>query len=173
MNHLGALAAVAVGLVGMIAWEVSDGPPAADVPPPPPPTAQTASRASAPAVDRVGEWVATALARPLFSPDRRPASVAVTVATAGPSGLPRLTGILVGPSERSAIFAAAGRNPIVVHEGGRIDAYTVMSIEAGEVRLRGPDGVRILHPTFQSRVDSTTQISVPAQQFLGQAAVPR
>ncbi len=95
------------------------------------------------------------------------------VATAGPSGLPRLTGTLVGPSERSAIFAAAGRDPIVVHEGGRIDAYTVTSIEAGQVRLRGPDGMRILHPTFQSGVDNTTRVSVPSQQLLGQAAVPR
>ena len=37
---------------------------------------------------RPRQWVATALARPLFSPDRRPSSVAATVATAGPSGLP-------------------------------------------------------------------------------------
>ena len=173
MNHLGALVALALGLVGIIAWEVSDIPPPADVTPPPPPAAPMASRASAPAADREREWVATALARPLFSPDRRPSSVAATVATAGPSGLPRLTGTLVGPSERSAIFAAAGRNPIVVHEGGRIDAYTVMSIEAGQVRLRGPDGMRILHPTFQPGVDNTTRVSVPAQQLLGQAAVPR
>lgn len=169
MNHLGSVIALALGLVGIIAWEVSGDPPAEGMSPPPL-AAPAASPASVPAVDRERGWVATALARPLFSPDRRPSAVA---ATAGPSGLPRLTGTLVSPSERSAIFAAVGHIPIVVHEGGRIDAYTVMSIEAGLVRLRGPDGMRILHPTFQPGIENTTRVSVPSQQILGQAAVPR
>jgi len=172
MNHLGTPIALVLGLVGIIAWEVSDAPPA-NVTSPPPRAAPAASPAPAATADHQREWVATVLARPLFSPDRRPSSVAATAATAHPSGLPRLTGTLVGPSERSAIFAAAGRDPIVVHEGGRIDAYTVTSIEPGQVRLRGPDGTRILHPTFQSGVDSTTRVSVPSPQLLGQAAVPR
>jgi hypothetical protein len=172
MNHLGAVVALAVGLVAIIGWEVGGAPPAG-VTSSPPPAAPAASPASAPAVDREREWVATVLARPLFSPDRRPSPEAAAVATAGPNGLPRLTGTLVAPFERSAIFAAAGRDPIVVHEGARIDAYTVMSIEAGQVRLRGPEGTRILHPTFQPGADKTTGGSVPSQQLLGQAVVPR
>jgi hypothetical protein len=171
MNHPGAAVAVALGLVAVIAWEISVGP-RTDVTSPRPPAAPVASPAPAPAVDREREWVATALARPLFSPDRRPASVAATVATGGPSGPPRLTGTLVGPSERSAIFAAAGRDPIVVHEGARIDGSTVTSIEPGQVRLQGPEGTRILRPTFQTGPERNPDVSVRSQP-LGRAAVPR
>jgi hypothetical protein len=172
MSHLGAVVAIAIGLIATIAWEVSDAP-RVDLASPGPPAAPAASPSSAPVVGREREWVATVLARPLFSPDRRPSSVAAPVAAAGPTGLPRLTGTLIGPSERSAIFAAAGHNPVVVHEGAEIDGYTVTSIEAGQVRLRGPEGAPVLHPTFQSGRDTTTGVSAPGRPLLGQAAVPR
>jgi len=90
------------------------------------------------------------LARPLFSPDRRPPADAVTVASGRTvPGLPRLAGILVGPFGRSAIFAINGAKPIVVQEGGRVAAYTIKSIEATQVRLLGPDGAQVLYPSFE------------------------
>ena len=90
------------------------------------------------------------LARPLFSPDRRPTADAVTVASGRTvPGLPRLAGILVGPFGRSAIFATNGAKPIVVQEGGRVAAYTIKSIEATQVRLLGPDGAQVLYPSFE------------------------
>ena len=90
------------------------------------------------------------LARPLFSPDRRPAADAVTVASGRTvPGLPRLAGILVGPFGRSAIFATNGAKPIVVQEGGRVADYTIKSIEATQVHLLGPDGAQVLYPSFE------------------------
>lgn len=106
-----------------------------------------------PAPDRTQEWAATALARPLFSPDRRPVPEPRMAAAAGGSGggdLPRLTGVLVGPSGQTAIFAAAseGAKPIVVRVGDSLGGFQVKAILAGEVTLMGPEGEQILRPSF-------------------------
>ena len=169
MTRLAGLLAVAMGLVAVIAWEVSGTSPS-DVAPTP---RQIAAHVASPAkdVDRTQEWVATVLARPLFSPDRRPAMEATAAATTGLPGLPRLAGIMVGPFGRSAIFAG-DRKPIVVQEGARIDAYTVKAIDAAQVRLLGPDGMRVLYPTFQQSGSAAIATAVPARR-LGQAALPR
>ena len=92
------------------------------------------------------QHVATILARPLFRPDRRPeASVAQT--TVGGPG--RLTGVTISPVAKAAIFAgSAGSKPIVVDEGGRVGSYTVIAIEIGAVTIMGPEGQRVLHPSF-------------------------
>lgn len=94
------------------------------------------------------------LARPLFATTRRPAD-----APAGPAptpvGLPRLAGILVHGSSRSAIFAASGSaRPVVIQEGGRVGSYIVQSIEAGQVTLVGPGGSQMLRPAFDARPQS-------------------
>ena len=94
------------------------------------------------------------LARPLFATTRHPAD-----APAGPAptpvGLPRLAGILVHGSSRSAIFAASGSaRPVVIQEGGRVGGYTVQSIEAGQVTLVGPGGSQVLRPAFDGRPQS-------------------
>ena len=117
------------------------------------PTSRRASPAAlpntaAPATDRHREWAAIVLARPLFSPTRRPAAAA---AVAGPAtaDLPRLTGTLVTGSVRHAIFAApAGGNPAVASEGGQIGEFRVQSIEAGRVTVVGPQGSLALRPSF-------------------------
>jgi hypothetical protein len=121
---------------------------------------------SAPSADHTGDWVTTALARPLFSPNRRAAAEVATVG-GGRSvpGLPRLAGILVGPFGRTAIFATDGPKPIVVREGERVAAYTVKSIEATQVRLTGPDGTQVLYPSFAAAAAPTRRV--------GQAAPPR
>jgi hypothetical protein len=125
-----------------------------------------ASRATEP--DRTPEWVSTMLARPLFSPDRRPALTSVAVATgrATPQELPRLTGVLVGPFGRNALFEAAGGKPLVVTEGGRVDAWIVQSIDVGMVKVRGPGGAMTLQPTFEPSPAAPTG-SPPAGQNIG------
>lgn len=95
-------------------------------------------------------WIATALARPVFTASRRPPSqAAAPVVVAGPPGLPRLTGVMAGPFGRRAIFAGPeGGKPLVVSVGDAVGEFKVLGIENGEVALRGPDGTRRLRPSF-------------------------
>lgn len=169
MTRLTGLLVLAGGLIAMIVWEIANGP-RGDITPervrPPMTTAATQT----PKADRTHDWIATVLARPLFSPDRRPATEAET--NAGLSGLPRLTGILVGPFGRSAIFANPGRKSIIVGEGGRISIYTVKSIEAAQIRLIGPEGAQVLRPTFEATADKAEN-ATPSPRRLGQGAAPR
>ncbi len=90
----------------------------------------------------------TSLARPLFNQGRRPtAPVPDATPAPSPTSLPRLTGTLVSPGGKRAIFAV-GDKPAVMREGGRIDAWTVQAISAGTVTLTGPDGPRVLRLNF-------------------------
>ena len=92
--------------------------------------------------DHSEQWVAVALARPLFSRDRKPTPV-VAKADGGPalSAVPRLTGIVIGPLGRTAIFAGAeGAKPIAVDEGGTIGPFTVRTVSPDRVTVAGPDG---------------------------------
>jgi hypothetical protein len=92
--------------------------------------------------DRTDNWLTTALARPLFSPDRRPTDADLNSGT-GTGSLPRLTGVVIGPFGQSAIFAATnGGRPTVVAVGKTLGAYTVEKIEPGGVMVSGPDGRR-------------------------------
>jgi hypothetical protein len=149
MTQVGGALLVAAALAAVIALEVSN-PPADDVAQSQTRTAATVLKEAATTDGYTNDWVATVLARPLFSPDRRPAADAVTVASGRTvPGLPRLAGILVGPFGRSAIFATNGAKPIVVQEGGRVADYTIKSIEATQVHLLGPDGAQVLYPSFE------------------------
>jgi hypothetical protein len=94
------------------------------------------------ATDRRAEWLNQIMARPLFSPTRRPVETTV-------SGLPRLTGIVVAGSERVAIFAApANEHPIVAHSGTRVGAYEVQTIADDGVTVLGPGGITLIRPIF-------------------------
>ena len=85
------------------------------------------------------------LARPLFSPDRRPVASAVQTAR----GLPRLTGIVITDSRQFAIFAApAGGHVTVVEVGARVGSYEVKAITDTGVTLTGPEGMTLLRPIF-------------------------
>jgi hypothetical protein len=171
MTALGGLALLAAGLIGVIALELNNAPHIDGRRTPSHTTGATAPTPPA-AADRTPEWVATALARPLFSPDRRPAAVAASAVGASLPGLPRLAGIVVGPFGRSAIFAVDGGKPIVVPEGGQIAAYTVTSIQAAEVRLVGPDGAQVVHPSFEPGAKQTAGSTTPPRRP-GQPAPPR
>lgn len=87
-------------------------------------------------------WQATLRARPLFSPDRRPPRLAGTGSRA--PGLPRLTGVVVAPDGRRAIFADGK----VMTEGAMLGRYRIASIGIGRVTLQGPDGTEVLRPAF-------------------------
>ncbi len=106
-----------------------------------------AGRSASPDPNQVARWAATVLARPLFSPGRRPPAAAAALGAVAPS-LPRVAGIMVTPAGRRAIFAEKGAKPLVLGEGGQVAGFTVQSIRAGQVTVRGPEGVRVLSPTF-------------------------
>jgi len=85
------------------------------------------------------------LARPLFSPDRRPVEIGV----AGAHGLPRLTGIVVAGSQRVAIFAGqSNEQPIVAQAGAHVGAYEVRTIVDAGVTMMGPEGETLIRPIF-------------------------
>jgi hypothetical protein len=90
------------------------------------------------------------LARPLMSLTRRPgAKAAPDKDETTLSSLPRITGIVVMPTHKSVIFAAVGENkPAVAGEGGHVGVFLIQSIEPGNVTVSGPDGSRLLHPSF-------------------------
>lgn len=92
--------------------------------------------------DRTDNWLATALARPLFSRDRRPTNEEPNSGAGTALGsLPRLTGVVIGPFGQSAIFAATdGGRPTVLTVGQTLGEYTVEKIEANGVTVSGPDG---------------------------------
>jgi hypothetical protein len=86
-------------------------------------------RAQAPAVE---ELVATAAARPLFSATRRPAEKAAPTSS-GDSELSdiRLTGIVMEPDRRRAIYAVAGAKQVVRAEGESLKEWGLDSISPG------------------------------------------
>jgi len=122
-----------------------------------------AAPASTPAADAddAGRRVAEVLARPLFSPGRRPAAQAAAAPPAAVAPLPRMTGVIVTPAGRRAIFANGAGKAVVVMEGGRIGAYAVQSIEAGRVTLAGPDGQRVVAPAFEPKPAARIAGSAP------------
>ena len=114
---------------------------------PPPEPAPPSTRPEPPG--RYNELVATILARPLFSNTRRPPPRGDDNATAD-SGLAdtRLTGIVVLPGHRIAIFAPLGAKALVVSEGETVSGWRVERINPREVSLSGPSGTKTLQPKF-------------------------
>jgi len=91
-----------------------------------------------------GELIATALSQPLFSPSRRPTdNIAAPVSDL--SGL-RLTGIVIKPDRRIAIFTSADGKTIERAEGETFDAWLLERISPLEVSLSGPTGMQTLVP---------------------------
>ena len=149
-----ALAGLAVALGAVVAVEFM-GDPVAEVRPAVPATAVSVPVAG-PAADPSPGWVAEILARPLFSPDRRPVAAAVVVGGPAAPGLPRLAGVMVTPAGRRAIFAGAGASdkPLALAEGGRIGAFVISRIDDGAVTVTGPDGARVIRPSFATGAEA-------------------
>src|SRR5215207_1033564 len=93
---------------------------------------------------RVDVLLATTLARPLFSPTRRPPEVAQT--TASELTNKRLAGIVIEPDRRLAIFAVTGAKALTVAEGESVDGWRLEKITPTEIALAGPKGSRTLQP---------------------------
>lgn len=90
------------------------------------------------------DWLRQVLARPLFSPERRPLET-------GATGLPRLAGIVMNGSQRVAIFAGPSNgHPVLAEAGGHIGAYEIRSIADDGVTVVGPDGASMVKPTFDA-----------------------
>jgi hypothetical protein len=152
---LAALLGLGILLAGTIALElpriVADDSVMISSTPHPLPARPSPAVATPVARDSRQEAVDDILARPLFAATRRPVAILAGPAAA-PANLPRLAGILVNGSRRSVIFAALdGGKPVVAQEGAQVGAYTVQSIESGQVTLFGPGGAQVVRPSFESR----------------------
>ena len=145
MMALGLLAAglvAAIGLQVAALWE----PEVADLAAPRRPAEPAVPRPRGDEARGV-ELLARSLARPLFNPDRRPTPESVGAGGAPAPETPRLAGILVTANGRHAIFASGDRS-IVVGEGESIGGFRVIGISGEQVSVEGPQGLRILRPSF-------------------------
>jgi hypothetical protein len=106
--------------------------------------------------------IAAILARPLFSPNRRPPQSAVGN-SADDAGLgdSRLAGIVIEPGHRFAIFAPEGAKPLTVTEGETVSGWRVDSISPREVSLSGPDGTKTLQPKFDPNLAPPSEPAPP------------
>jgi hypothetical protein len=89
------------------------------------------------------------LSRPLFDPTRRPP--APTQDPAAPVEMPRLSGIMVTPTEKIAVFSPAMGAPIIVSQNSRFGPFTVLAISDESVTIKGPSGIIVLRSDFSAR----------------------
>jgi len=94
---------------------------------------------------------AALLARPLFSPGRRPA-IAAPRPVPQP---PRLSGIVVTGSGRYAIFVPDGGNPMIVAKGQLIGPFKIREITTTQVIVSGPNGSFTLHTSYPDAASGT------------------
>jgi hypothetical protein len=112
----------------------------------------------------INQLTAAILARPLFSPTRRPPETAATDHSETPLSDMRLTGILITPDQHLAIFAPAGGKPLVRAEGDMISDWRIESIASQSVSLTGPTGTTTLEPKADPnlvRVQAAQQAAAP------------
>jgi hypothetical protein len=88
--------------------------------------------------------------RPLFSPTRRPSNRSASSAESATAReeVPRLTGVIVGPSGGWAIFAGADGKSHAAATGDAVGGFRVRAIGPGVVTLSGSEGDRVLRPTY-------------------------
>ena len=100
--------------------------------------------------EALADIAASVTARPLFSPTRRPSSRSdkAVGSAAAREELPRLTGVIVGPSGGWAIFAGADGKSHAAAAGDAIGAFKVRAIGPGVVTLTGSEGDRVLRPSY-------------------------
>ncbi len=125
------------------------------------PTPLRLARAVPAGPGRANAWVAAVLARPLFNPSRRPAPAAAVAGSDG-AALPRLTGIMVSPEGRLAIFAPATGKPITVQPGERIGGFTIRGIARDHVSVLGPDGVETVRIAYSDAQGTSVSAAAPS-----------
>ncbi|MCX7383321.1 MAG: hypothetical protein NT133_18335 [Alphaproteobacteria bacterium] len=124
------------------------------------------------------ELVAGINARPLFNPSRRPLALgtpAVADISEPPAALPpRLAGIVVSATSKTAIFVRAedGRS-LTLGEGGRIGDDTVLRIEPGAVTLEGPAGRRVLRTMIDTATPPPAASAEPPAPAVATPSIPR
>src|ERR1700741_3307280 len=64
----------------------------------------------------------------------------------------RLTGVVIGPDLRMAIFAVTGSNSRVLSEGEKLKGWRLDRILPGEVLLSGPAGTIKLEPKLDANL---------------------
>jgi hypothetical protein len=141
---LGACAILA-GIVA-IEWMPASGRPAA-VPAPRPVHAQTVAANTDDSRD-TDDWADTVLERPLFTIGRKPPKPPAPGHQAGGAGLPRLSGIMITPFGRRAIFMPEGSKPMVLAEGAAVGDRTISRIATDKVYLSGDT---VLTPTLDKQ----------------------
>ena len=107
--------------------------------------------------------------RPFRLPLRRKLAllaVALLFASAPPlaaqPALVRLTGVVVGPDVRVAIFASPDGSWVVAGEGDRVGGFTVLRIIPGGAEIAGRDDKRLLTPEPAAGATSAAALaSVP------------
>jgi len=109
----------------------------------------------------ISQLTATILARPLFSPTRRPPEAEVTDHSETLLSDMRLTGILITPDQRLAIFAPAGGKPLVRSEGEMVSDWRIESIANQSVSLTGPTGATTLEPKADPNLVRITTAAAP------------
>src|SRR5260370_24314639 len=88
---------------------------------------------------RMDDLVGTTLSRPLSSATRRPAERAAPDRPADPELTNvRLTGVVVEPDQRTAIFAVQGAKPLARSEGETVNDWHLANIAPHEVTVTGP-----------------------------------
>lgn len=172
-SAFGILAVLTLGLSALVVLEIPREDGAAEALAVPPRTVRSDPPAPAPLlVDHTDQRVGAILARPFVSRSRRLAETA-SAAASGPAGLPRLSGILVSPHRKAAIFAGAAElKPIIAAEGGRVGDYVVEAIAPDRVTLRGPEGEKVLHPVYEAdAAAASAPIAAPAPTKVSLAGV--
>jgi hypothetical protein len=151
-----ALPAAAAGMLVIllaVEWLPSSDP---VIPVPTPPAHVRGATTDAESVARdTADWASAITSRPLFSIGRRPPKVTQHNQTVTATGLPRLSGIMIMPGIRRAIFMPETGKPITLGEGGSLDDYTIHRITPDRVYLSGPKGDMVLRPAYDSRIGGT------------------
>jgi hypothetical protein len=105
-------------------------------------------------------------ADPLFSPtQRRPQTASSANDADSPLRDVRLTGVVIGPDFRIAIFAVTGTNSRVLSEGEALKGWRLESISPEGVVLSGPAGDIVLEPQPDANlVRPPPPVAVPSGQ---------
>jgi len=132
---------------------------------------QPGSTQKPPPQEQVQDLLGTIIARPLFAPSRHPPDTPSSNRAAEDELKDvRLTGILVEPHLRLAIFAVSGAKPLALSEGEALNGWRLESILPQEVLLSGPGGARTLELKADSKL--VRQARVPAARPKPPQAAP-
>jgi hypothetical protein len=105
--------------------------------------------------DADARWSDIILARPLFSPTRRPAKIVGAPTTAAVER-PRLAGVVIAAGGTGAIFVGSDAKPVFARIGDRVGPYKIAGIARGQVTVETATGTEILHPEFASAPSAIT-----------------